>query len=111
MITTDATVLMRNSDEEKASENHKKTAKIQEKSEQKTIEHLTYQEWFMIPLELSLGRKAHFCLHGTRLNILECGIYVFLDTCGCQTSQINTTRKLAYGLTHSFVFLYSMSDE
>lgn len=41
MITTDATVLMRNSDEEKASENHKKTAKIQEKSEQKTNEHLT----------------------------------------------------------------------
>lgn len=48
MITTDATVLMRNSDEEKVSENHKKkTAKIQEKSEQKINEHLTYQEWFM----------------------------------------------------------------
>lgn len=48
MITTDATVLMRNSDEEKASENHKKNCKnTTKKSEQKTHEHLTYQEWFM----------------------------------------------------------------
>lgn len=48
MITTDATVLMRNSDEEKASENHKKKLqKYKKKSEQKIHEHLTYQEWFM----------------------------------------------------------------